>query len=108
MNYAKRMGQKIIGLKRKRKKIVKPPMNAKSQKAKTTGPHPTQYGCPFYAEDQLSQMRVMLPKYWAERLDGEVIESILLGGNEGYENLEEESLIQEFESIFGENYFAQD
>ena len=61
-----------------------------------------------YADDQLEQMRGMLSEYWSERLDGEVIAAILLAGNEGYEKVGKETLTQEFESVFGENYFGRD
>ena len=53
-------------------------------------------------------MRAMLSQYWSERLDGEVIAAILLAGNEGYDNLDKKDLVQEFESVFGENYFSGD
>jgi len=61
-----------------------------------------------YADDQLEQMKEMLSEYWSERLDGEAIAAILLAGNEGYDKLGKEILTQEFESVFGENYFGRD
>jgi hypothetical protein len=62
----------------------------------------------FYADDQIEQMRTLLSEYWSDHLEGEVIAAILLTGNEGYDNLDKETLIQEFESVFGEDYFGED
>ena len=62
----------------------------------------------FYAEDQVGQMRKILSNYWSENLDGDAIASVLLMGNEGYENTSEKELVKEFESVFGENYFSGD
>ena len=62
----------------------------------------------FYAEDQIERMPKILAEYWAENLDGEAIASILLMGNEGYEKTKKEALLDEFESVFGENYFWED
>ena len=54
----------------------------------------------FYAGDQVEQMRKILSDYWSENLDGDAIASILLVGNEGYEQTSEEELVKEFESVF--------
>ena len=62
----------------------------------------------FYADDQEERMKKMLSEYWAERLDGETIAKILMGGNVGYENLNKQALIREFESVYGENFFGRD
>ena len=75
-------------------------MNAKSQEDESL--------LSFYADDQIERMRAMLSQYWSERLDGEVIAAILLAGNAGYDNLDKKDLVQEFESVFGENYFSGD
>jgi len=84
-------------------------MNTKSQKAQKSRKAQKVEPCSsFYAEDQVEQMRAMLAQYWAEHLDGEAFAAILLAGNEGYNNLNVETLIQEFESVFGENYFGRD
>ena len=53
-------------------------------------------------------MPKMLAEYWAENLDGDTIASILLMGNEGYENTNKEALVDEFETVFGEDYFWGD
>lgn len=73
-------------------------MNEKSQKNK--------HG--FYAENQIEDMRELLSNYWAENLDGEAVASILLLGNEGYNGMDKETLIEEFESVFGKNFFGRD
>ena len=62
----------------------------------------------FYAEDHIERMPKMLAEYWAENLDGDTVASILLMGNEGYETTNEEALIDEFETVFGEDYFWGD
>jgi len=62
----------------------------------------------FYADNQVEQMPKLLADYWAGELDGETITSILLSGNEGYEKLNKDSLINEFETVFGEDYFWND
>ena len=62
----------------------------------------------FYSEDQMERMPKMLSEYWAGNLDGDAIASILLMGNEGYELTDKEALLDEFETVFGENYFSQD
>lgn len=62
----------------------------------------------FYAENQIKDMRELLSNYWAENLDGEAVAAILLAGNEGYNNTDEETLIQEFESVFEKNFFGRD
>jgi len=106
MNFAKLMEQKIFGQKIKQIKQIKQKkksenlMNVKSQESESL--------LNFYADDQIKRMREMLSQYWSERLDGEVITAILLAGNEGYDNLDERTLVQEFESVFGENYFSGD
>ena len=61
-----------------------------------------------YADDQVERMRAMLSNYWSEHLEEEVVAAILLAGNEGYDNLDKKTLIQEFESVFGENFFGGD
>ena len=62
----------------------------------------------FYADNQIEQMPKLLADYWAGEVDGETIASILLSGNEGYEKLNKDSLIEEFETVFGEDYFWAD
>lgn len=62
----------------------------------------------FYAENQIERMPKMLAEYWAGNLDGDTIASILLMGNEGYEKTSKEALLDEFETVFGEDYFGGD
>ena len=100
MTFVKLTEQKIFGQKIESKKKSKNPMNVKSQESESL--------LNFYADDQIERMRAMLSQYWSERLDGEVIAAILLAGNEGYDNLDKKDLVQEFESVFGENYFSGD
>ena len=97
MNYAKRMGQKTIGQKIRGKRYKKNLMKKKSLIVDR-----------FYSEDQMERMPKMLSEYWAGNLDGDAIASILLMGNEGYELTDKEALLDEFETVFGENYFSQD
>lgn len=94
------MGQKTSGRKRKLEKRSKKLMNVKSQKNRSL--------LNFYADDQVERMKKMLSEYWAEHLNGETIAEILMGGNVGYDNLNKQALIREFESVFGENYFGRD
>lgn len=61
-----------------------------------------------YAEDQIEQMPIMLSDYWTEKLEGSTFSEMLLHGNVGYQNLNKETLIEEFEFIFGENHFWSD
>jgi hypothetical protein len=61
-----------------------------------------------YASDQIEQMRVALAEYWSENLAGAQMQEILYAGSEGYKNLKEDTLIEEFELVFGENYFWED
>ena len=67
-----------------------------------------EYPFSFYADDHVEQMREMLANYWSERLDGEAIAKILLTGNEGYDKLDRGTLIVEFESVFGDEFFWKD
>jgi len=96
MNYAKHMEQKTTGQKIKTERNKKNLMKKESQVID------------FYAEDQVEQVREILADYWSERLDGDAVASILLTGNEGYKNTNKETLLEEFESIFGEGYFSGD
>ena len=100
MKSAKLTKRRITGPTRKLKKQSENPMNAKSQESRSL-PN-------FYADDQIEQMKKMLSEYWAEHLNGETIAEILMGGNVGYDNLNKQALIREFESVFGENYFGRD
>ena len=75
-------------------------MNVKSQGKKSP--------LNFYAEDQVERMKKMLSEYWAEHLNGETIAEILMRGNVGYDNLNKQALIREFESVYGENFFGRD
>ena len=98
MSYAKRMEQKTTGGKIKPRKTDENLMRKKSQKVKNN----------FYADNQVEQMRTMLADYWAENIDGDTIADILLMGNKGYEKTNKEVLTEEFETVFGENYFSRD
>ena len=102
----KHMEQKTIGQKTKGKKIKKNLMKKKSQEVDFDSAYKNCIN--FYAEDQVGQMRKMLSDYWSENLDGDAIASVLLMGNEGYENTSEKELVKEFESVFGEDYFSGD
>tara|TARA_B100000131_G_scaffold245343_1_gene238112 strand:+ start:488 stop:706 length:219 start_codon:yes stop_codon:yes gene_type:complete len=62
----------------------------------------------FYADNQIEQMPKLLADYWAGEIDGDSIACILLSGNEGYKNINKDSLIEEFETVFGEDYFWGD
>jgi hypothetical protein len=81
------------------------PMKKNLMKKKSQG---VDSGSSFYAEDQVEQMKKMLSDYWSENLDGDAIASILLMGNEGYRWCSGGALIEEFESVFGEDYFSGD
>jgi len=94
------MERKTTGQQGKQKNKNRMPMNAKLKK--------NEYPFSFYADDQVEQMRGLLANYWSERLDGETMAEVLLVGNEGYDKLDRETLIVEFESIYGENFFGQD
>ena len=61
-----------------------------------------------YADDQIEQMRVALANYWVENLEGEVLSDMLLHGCGGYNEMSKETLIEEFEFVFGDNYFWDD
>ena len=100
MNYAKHMEQKTTGQKTKGERNRENLMKKKSQEV--------DLGSSFYAEDQVEQMKKMLSDYWSENLDGDAIASILLMGNKGYSSSSGKTLIEEFESVFGEGYFSGD
>ena len=100
MSCAKLMEKRTTGRKLKPEKKSKPLMNVKSQKN-----NPLKV---FYSDDQVDRMREIFSEYWSERIDGETIADILLSGNEGYKDMNKKDLIEEFESIFEENYFGRD
>jgi hypothetical protein len=62
----------------------------------------------IYADDHIEQMRVLLAEHWAENVESSALTALLLNGNEGYKTLEEDTLKEEFELLFGQNYFWQD
>ena len=62
----------------------------------------------IYADSHIEQMRVLLAEHWAENIEGSALTALLLNGNEGYKTLEEDTLKEEFELLFGQNYFWKD
>jgi hypothetical protein len=61
-----------------------------------------------YTKEQLDKMKVHMAEAEMEVLDGGDIIDILLNGCEGYENMHEEFLVEQFENHFGEDYFDKE
>ena len=61
-----------------------------------------------YASDQVEQMRTALAEHWSENLAGAQLIELLYTGSDGYKSMEEDTLIEEFELVFGSNYFWKD
>ena len=61
-----------------------------------------------YSSDQIEKMRDALADYWIDEMPEDSIKELLLNGCEGYTKMEEETLIEEFEEVFGDEYFDND
>jgi hypothetical protein len=61
-----------------------------------------------YSSDQLEKMREALAEYWINEMPEDSIKELLLNGCEGYAKMEEETLVEEFEEVFGDEYFDND
>ena len=61
-----------------------------------------------YSGAQLEKMREALAEYWINEMPEDSIKEILLNGCEGYNKVEEETLVEEFEEVFGDEYFIDD
>ena len=61
-----------------------------------------------YASDQIEQMRTALAEHWAENLAGAQLCELLYTGSDGYKDMEEDTLIEEFELLLGSSYFWKD
>ena len=61
-----------------------------------------------YSGDQLESIRGTLAEYWIDEMPEDALKEVLLKGCKGYEKMDEENLVEEFEEIFGEEHFDND
>ena len=61
-----------------------------------------------YSSDQLEKMREALAEHWINEMPEDSIKEILLNGCEGYNKVDVDTLTEEFQEVFGDEYFDND
>jgi hypothetical protein len=61
-----------------------------------------------YSSNQIEAMREALAEYWINEMPEDSMKELLMNGCTGYAKIPEDELVEEFEEVFGEEYFDGD